>query len=69
MNYTTAKAILKEALDRLRRFVHDKLDWGFPKPPSSFDGCSHVSVCKYCEGNILLDSQGNWFHLTREPPQ
>jgi len=37
------------------------LGWHSPGDPLSFDGCSYVSICRYCNKKILQDSQGNWF--------
>ena len=52
--------------ERIKKFLHDKLDWGFPNESRGFDGCSFTSTCRLCGGRLLQDSQGNWFHATWE---
>jgi len=49
----------------IRNFMCHTMDWHNPSGNSSFDGCSFVSHCKYCGRKILMDSQGNWFSVTR----
>ena len=41
--------------------LHDIMHWHFPDETSSFDGCSNHSYCKFCDKEIMQDSQGNWF--------
>lgn len=48
---------------RIRNFKCNILDWHIPKMPTEFDGASYCSKCKYCDREILQDSQGNWFRL------
>jgi len=47
----------------IQKFLHDKLKWGYHKNIAEFDGFQNYSECKYCNGRLCLDSQGNWFHL------
>ena len=47
----------------IRKFKCNILDWHKPKMPIEFDGASLCSKCKYCDREILQDSQGNWFRL------
>lgn len=42
-------------------FLHDIMHWHLPDETSSFDGCSIHSYCKFCNKEIMQDSQGNWF--------
>ena len=42
-------------------FFHDIMHWHLPDETSSFDGCSIHSCCKFCNKEIMQDSQGNWF--------
>lgn len=44
-------------------FYHNVLGWHMPKEneKNSFDGCSEHNHCKYCDKDIMQDSQGNWF--------
>lgn len=43
-------------------FYHDVLKWHLPDYNSlGFDGCSLHSHCKFCNKEIIMDSQGNWF--------
>ena len=37
------------------------MHWHLPDETSSFDGCSNHSYCKFCNKEIMQDSQGNWF--------
>ena len=41
--------------------LHDIMHWHSPDETSSFDGCSNHSYCKFCNKEIMQDSQGNWF--------
>ena len=41
--------------------LHDIMHWHLPDETSSFDGCSNHSYCKFCNKEIMQDSQGNWF--------
>lgn len=43
-------------------FYHDVLEWHQPdNSPKWSDGCSIHAKCKWCEKDIMQDSQGNWF--------
>lgn len=42
-------------------FLHDFMHWHLPDGTNSFDGCSHHSHCKFCNKEVMQDSQGNWF--------
>ena len=44
-----------------KRIYHDKMGWHLPTEEKKYDGCSYISVCKYCGKRIMQDSQGNWF--------
>ena len=52
-----------EIFKKIRKFKCDILDWHIPQNPIEFDGASYCSKCKYCNREILQDSQGNWFRL------
>ena len=41
--------------------LHDIMHWHLPDETNSFDGCSNHSYCKFCNKEIMQDSQGNWF--------
>lgn len=41
--------------------LHDIMHWHLPDETNSFDGCSIHSYCKFCNKEIMQDSQGNWF--------
>ena len=49
--------------EKIRNFKCNKLDWHIPQKLIEFDGVSLCSRCKYCNREILQDSQGNWFRL------
>ena len=43
-------------------FYHNVLGWHLPdNKPQEFDGCNIHAHCKFCEKEIMQDSQGNWF--------
>lgn len=42
-------------------FFHDILGWHRPNNELTFDGLSEHSHCKFCNKEIMQDSQGNWF--------
>ena len=43
-------------------FYHNILEWHLPDDkPQEFDGCSFHAHCKFCNKEIMQDSQGNWF--------
>lgn len=54
----------------IQKWLHDKLGWGFRmrKEGLSFrtsgDGFQSTYMCKFCDGDLTQDSQGNWFHLS-----
>ena len=49
--------------EKVQRWFHDHLGWGYPKHGiEDFDGASCVSHCKFCDGKLLMDSNGDWFH-------
>ena len=53
---------LYSAFGFLKFFYHDFLHWHRPYDSSQWsDGCSDHAICKYCEKDIIQDSQGNWF--------
>lgn len=50
-------------MSKFRKFLCNVLGWHKPKDEVYFDGCSFVSVCRFCGKKILQDSQGNWFEV------
>ena len=52
-------------MNKIKKFTHDFLDWGFPKKFISGDGFQQNYSCHFCDGEITRDSQGNWFHLLK----
>jgi hypothetical protein len=44
-----------------KKCFHDVLRWHIPKGIEFYDGSSFHSYCKYCDEEIMQDSQGNWF--------
>ena len=42
-------------------FFHDILGWHKPNGALTFDGLSEHSRCRFCNEEIMQDSQGNWF--------
>ena len=55
--------VLYFKLGLFKGFYHDIMGWHKPdySKDSWDDGCSLHAVCKYCEKEIMQDSQGNWF--------
>lgn len=49
---------------RIRRWAHDKLGDGYPVQNIGGDSFQPVWSCRYCNGTLAQDSQGNWFHLS-----
>lgn len=52
-----------ELFKKIREFKCNILDWHKPQKQIGFDGASFCSTCRYCNREILQDSQGNWFRL------
>lgn len=47
--------------------LHNILGWHQPTNQISIDGCYiMISICKYCDKIIGLDSQGNWVTIYTE---
>jgi len=51
----------------MRRLIHWLLGWGFPDESRRNDGCSDHAMCVICGEDLMLDSQGNWFHHAQLP--
>jgi hypothetical protein len=50
--------------EKLAKFAHDKLGWGYPtKGIEGFDGASFEAHCRFCGQKLLMDSNGDWFHV------
>lgn len=45
-----------------KKWFHDLMGWHLPKEDDvKTDGFIEVSHCKFCDKEIMHDSQGNWF--------
>ena len=55
-------------MSKWRWFWHDVMQWLRPSGAYSFDGVSVGTTCRDCPRRILMDSQGNWFHVGRPRP-
>lgn len=46
-----------------KSFYHDILEWCLPNENTEIwsDGVNTHAICKYCNREIIQDSQGNWF--------
>lgn len=53
-------------MNKIKKFLHDKLDWGFPALKVSGDPFQPTYACRFCSDRLAQDSQGNWFHLNIE---
>lgn len=53
--------LLYEKFGWFKGYYHDILGWHKPTDEKEFDGCNTCSHCKYCDKEIMQDSQGNWF--------
>jgi hypothetical protein len=54
-------------MNRIRKFLCNVLDWHKPSylfVPGVFN-CNTHSYCRYCDVEIVRDSQGNWFSINR----
>lgn len=51
-------------MNKIKRFFHNILGWGFPKEKVGGDGFQTNYSCQFCDYKITQDSQGNWFHLS-----
>lgn len=49
--------------EKIFKFLHDLLGWGFPKKLIGEDAFQPTYSCKYCEKTLAQDSTGAWFHL------
>jgi len=45
-------------------FYHDILEWHKPDNSLYLGGINLKSKCKYCNKEIIQDSQGNWFAIS-----
>ena len=50
--------------EKIKKFIHDKLGWGFPNKRVGGDGFQQNYSCRFCDKEITQDSTGAWFHLT-----
>jgi len=48
----------------MKKFLHDKLHWGFPKEKIGGDNFQPNYSCQFCPREVIQDSGGSWFHLT-----
>ena len=51
-------------MNKIQKWFHDVLGWGYPTTIKEADSFQSTYHCKYCDGKLAQDSQGNWFHLT-----
>jgi len=54
-------SILYTKFGYFKRFYHDVMKWHEPGDYLWWNGYIVHSYCKYCNKEILRDSQGNWF--------
>jgi len=55
---------MRKLIEGVKRWTHDKLHWGYPIEWRVLEkGKSESSTCKFCEGRLLKDSTGAWFHI------
>lgn len=52
----------------MKKLLHDYLKWGFPKAPAELDIFQSTYSCKFCNRYLAQDSNGDYFHLSREIP-
>lgn len=56
---------MKKLLEKIRRdFLHNVLGWGYPTTRTGGDSFQSVYGCRFCNGELTMDSQLNWFHLS-----
>ena len=51
-------------MNKIKKFLHDKLGWGFPNKMVGGDSFQQNYSCRFCKGEITKDSTGAWFHLS-----
>jgi hypothetical protein len=51
-------------MNTIRKFLHDKLGWGYPQGLGSNNSFQPSYSCRYCSGQVASDSTGAWFHLS-----
>lgn len=54
-------SFLYERYSFCKSFFHDVLHWHEPNGTIYLSGINLMSKCKYCNKDIIQDSQGNWF--------
>ena len=47
----------------MKKFLHDKLGWGYPTILKQKDSFQPLYKCKYCDEPLAQDSTKSWFHL------
>lgn len=50
--------------NKIRKWLHDKLGWGYPVKLVGGDSFQQNYSCLFCNYNITQDSTGAWFHLS-----
>lgn len=55
----------KAMFEKVKKFAHDKLGWGFPTQMEEEDSFQPTYHCRYCNHALAQDSTGAWFHLSR----
>ena len=51
-------------MDKIRKWLHDKLKWGYPAYRIGGTKFQTLYACRFCNKDLTQDSQGNWFHLS-----
>lgn len=49
----------------IKRWLHDVLQWGFPKKISGGDSFQPTYTCEFCDYKLAQDSTGAYFHLSQ----
>lgn len=51
---------------RIKKWLHDKLGWGFSGGVSGGDSFQPTYHCRFCSRTLLRDSNGDLFHSTNK---
>ena len=53
-----------EIIQKIKKFFHDKLGWGFPIKNVWSGKFQSTCSCEFCNNELTQDSTGAWFHLS-----
>jgi hypothetical protein len=51
-------------MNKIKKFFHNLLGWGYPLAVLERDSFQPSYACRFCDGKLAQDSNGDYFHLT-----